>query len=523
MNRELWVIDSETDPFVFGKTPKPFVWGAKSKNQYVQFDKTEDMVNFFRDKYALVYAHNGGKFDFHFFMHLIGAYEKIVIINGRLTKFKIDGAEYRDSYSIMPIPLSAYKKDEIDYKIFTADKRKIPENKKKIEDYLKTDCEYLYDLVEEFIGFNGTKLTIASAAMSEWQKMSDENISQSQNDYNYIEKYYFGGRVECFKKGVFDENLVMIDIVSAYPDAMRNNSHPYGNVTEITKDLPDTQGEVERSFITLTCISNGAFPVRAKSGSLSFPSSSAVAEFNVTGWEYLAAIRLKLISDVTIIRVVEFETKINFKKYVDKWFAIKKSSVKKSPPYQIAKLMLNSLYGKFAQDSRDHKQLTLVPTSLVETAENNGMTLEGLISTNPDMAIMKEGEGSDKFYNLGTAASITGCVRAKLMTALATVKDRYYCDTDSIICKSIGSLPLSDNIGGWEVDTEIKKLAIAGKKMYALRSPGGETKIASKGVRLTFDEVVRVAQGETVEYKNPAPSFSITGGATFTPRNVKRT
>jgi hypothetical protein len=529
MKRELWALDSETDPFVYEESPEPFVWGAKSKDDYVKFDKTEDMVKFFHDKNCLVYAHNGGKFDFHFFMHMIKKYTQIMVINGRLTKFSIGATEYRDSYAILPIPLSKYNKQKVDYKIFTKKLRIIPENKKIIEEYLKSDCVYLLDLVESFIDTNGVKLTIAGAAMSSWWKMKVcKELNQSENDYDYLKKYYYGGRVECFKKGIFNKDLTFIDITSAYPDAMSNKHHPYGAVIEITNYLPKTIGEIERSFITLECVSHGAFPIRDKSG-LSFPNSDEILTFYVTGWEYLMAKKLGLISSVKIIRVVELETKINFKKYVDKWFAVKNSSVKKTPPYIIAKIMLVSLYGKFAQDSRDYLSLETVPINLVDAAIVYAMQRgrvavpAGIIETNHNMALVGENMPWAKFHNLGTAASITGCVRAKMMESLNTVVKPYYCDTDSILCESIGELKLVDELGGWEIDAEVTQAAIAGKKMYALKLKNGETKIACKGVRLSYQEIVSVASGKTVLYKSDAPTFSIKKKTGWTKRNVKKT
>lgn len=529
MSRELWTLDSETDPFVFEESPEPFIWGAKSKNDYVQFDKTDDMVEFFRNKTCLVYAHNGGKFDFHFFMHMIQKYTKIMIINGRLTKFFIGASEFRDSYAILPIPLSAYNKDEVDYKIFTKKMRVLPENKIIIEKYLKSDCVYLYDLVESFIKTNGLKLTIAGAAISDWEKMKVvEKLNQTENDYDYLKKYYYGGRVECFKKGVFVKELTFIDITSAYPDTMLNNSHPYGAITEITNYLPDSDSEISRSFIKLECVSQGAFPIREKSG-LSFPKSDEVVKFHVTGWEYLMAKKLGLISKIKILLVVELETEINFKQYVEKWFAVKNSAPKKSPIYILAKLMLNSLYGKFAQDSREYLALETVPINLVdvaiEDAKRRGKKAfpAGIIMTNQNMAIIGEENDFIKFNNLGTAASITGSVRAKMMESLHKVKEPYYCDTDSILCESVGDVKLTSGLGGWELDAEVTQAAIAGKKMYALKLKNGDTKIASKGVRFTYSDIVRVAHGEEVLYKSDAPTFSIKKKTSWTKRRVKKT
>ena len=79
------------------------------------------MIVFLQDKDVICYAHNGGKFDWHYITPYIDDYEPLTIIAGRLAKFTIGDCEFRDSYNIIPAPLSAYKKDDVDYNIFEKD------------------------------------------------------------------------------------------------------------------------------------------------------------------------------------------------------------------------------------------------------------------------------------------------------------------------------------------------------------------------------------------------------------------
>ena len=87
--KEIWAVDSETDPFKAGRVPAPFIWGAYNGSEYHSFTKTDDMVDFFLDKDVIVYAHNGGKFDWHFILHRLEQFEPLMVISGRLSKFKI--------------------------------------------------------------------------------------------------------------------------------------------------------------------------------------------------------------------------------------------------------------------------------------------------------------------------------------------------------------------------------------------------------------------------------------------------
>ena len=82
---------------------------------------------------------------------------------------------------------------------------------------------------------------------------------------------------------------------------------------------------------------------------------------------------------------------------------------------------------------------------------------------------------------------------------------------------------IGNELGQWEIECECDFAAIAGKKLYAFRKNDGKYKLASKGVRLTAPEIIKIAKGETVTYVPEAPTFSIKGGIRFTPRKIRMT
>ena len=67
--------------------------------------------------------------------------------------------------------------------------------------------------------------------------------------------------------------------------------------------------------------------------------------------------------------------------------------------------------------------------------------------------------------------------------------------------------------------------AIAGKKLYSIfnGSPDDDAKSASKGVRLTPNDIVNICLGETVEYANPVPAFRLGKETKFVTRKIKMT
>ena len=76
INRLLATIDLETDPFQHGRLPKPFLSGFDDGNRVVEFwgdDCILRLVEFLatlEDPY-IIYAHNGGKFDFFYFFYSV--------------------------------------------------------------------------------------------------------------------------------------------------------------------------------------------------------------------------------------------------------------------------------------------------------------------------------------------------------------------------------------------------------------------------------------------------------------------
>jgi hypothetical protein len=73
-----------------------------------------------------------------------------------------------------------------------------------------------------------------------------------------------------------------------------------------------------------------------------------------------------------------------------------------------------------------------------------------------------------------------------------------------------GNIRLGEKeLGAWKREFEADELAIGGKKLYACFSGGSLVKKASKGVRLTGEQILAIAKGATVEYANPVPKFSL--------------
>ena len=537
-----WVIDCETDPFKVGRVPQPFIWGVYGGEDYNYFtcESVQEIVDFFERQKTIVYAHNGGKFDYHYLRRFINTDESISIISGRLSKFRIGTCEFRDSMNILPVPLSAFKKDRIDYTIMEAEHRDNPIHRAEILHYLQNDCRYLHELIEEHRKENGIVLTQASASMRKWLKTSkNERPKQTAMQFERHKPFYYGGRVQCFKEGDAYCDFKLIDINSAYPRAMLEY-HPFSVDSMVLDHLP-RDGDLHKCMVHLRGIARGCFPWRnEKDHSLYFPDDEkTVRDYFITGYELIAALKHNAIKIFEVVEVKYFVNTVNFEDFIlTNWD--RRAQAKKDGNTAlsiIVKLLMNSLYGKFASDYSKYHDYLLASTDSIGAWMAAGYEYDAEWENQITLLSRPISEDKHKYYNIATAASITGYVRAMVFEALQTVDTPIYCDTDSIAAVGLGKCQLGDSLGEWKEEGDFDHYAIAGKKTYAFHKAGTpftddldddgqykHYKLACKGVDLSPSEILQVSKGIIVNYAPQVPTYSVKRTSPiFVNRNVAKT
>lgn len=533
--RPISVVDCETDPFKFGRVPQPFIWGYYNGDEYHTFSTTKELVDFLAPRREICYAHNGGKFDWHFCVDFIDAFEEgqdVTIINGRLAKFKIGECECRDSYNILPVGLAQYEKQSFDYSLLEIENRHTPENVALIEEYLKSDCFNLYSMVTKFIAEYGINLTLAGTALKQWKKINGDDVPQSKPYYyDYFSPFYYGGRVECFATGLINENFDVVDINSAYPKAM-TEKHAYGLYYDMIETMPDINSiDFERGFYSFYGVSRGALPFRdVETKKLEFHHDDVERLYHVTGWELKAAIETSSVDNIKFVRGFVHYVFTDFKDYIEYFYnkRLKAKAEGDKANDLFSKLLMNSLYGKFGSNPRNYAKYHITGDEKTMQAavilEDSAMKFSGYLGKWFVMETPLD-ESEMRFYNVATAASITGYVRAFLWRSIhATgLENMLYCDTDSLATKNIDGLELGAALGQWKHEGEFIYGAIAGKKLYAFLDNNGQWKTASKGARLTPEEIQEVATGGSAYYRFDAPTFSSTKEPHFVTRTITMT
>ena len=358
------------------------------------------------------------------------------------------------------------KKLEIDYKAKREKGHKITDEEK---EYLKHDVMIMSLALEKMFEMKITKMTIASNAMSffkdtiskkrfeEWFKppLYDKDLRQAyKGGFTYLNDIYRGKEV---KEGI------VLDVNSLYPSVMYYSPMPYGEGIYFDgKYVPD---KLYNLYIqNITCqfrIKKDMIPTIQIKNNLSFVpteylSSSNGESINLT----LTNVDLKLFLEHYDIYDISYNwgwkykssTKI-FKRYIDYWNELKVKATKEGnkPLRTIAKLMLNSLYGKFAASPEGRSKIPYLDNNIVKYK-------------------LSELEERTAYY-LPISIFITSWARDKTIRSAQAVYHRFiYADTDSLHLEGTDipeNLLISDTeLGKWKIESTFKRGKYLRQKCY---------------------------------------------------------
>lgn len=550
------ILDTETDPFdpdtramicpflavLYSDNFDPVVIWEEERDAFAR--KVVEAISALPDRYT-IYAHNGGKFDYMFFIHLIRGTIKF---KGRgIMSCRIGRHELRDSLHIIPEKLAAWKKDHFDYSRMRTDQRDT--YRREIIAYCISDCRYLLEIVRAFVERYGFKLSIGQAAQAALRQHYKVKTIGEFTDAA-LRPYFFGGRVECIRgRGRFVGEYKLYDVNAMYSKVMAFYKHPVSNEYVMRVGEPN-----ERTvFIDLECYNRGALIGKAIDGGA--PETSANishGRFLTTIHEYEVARKYNLISNVRILHCIDNMELSDFSKFVLPTYENRQKAkadmlvlTEGSAAYEEAKkddfffkYLLNNAYGKFAQNPRRYKESYITDPGDFPVFETKQGTVErdvqyGSLPSYESFRywIWEKPQEKLRFNNVGTAASITGAARSVLLDAIQNAHDPIYCDTDSLICKSLRNVELSETtLGAWKLEKTFSEVLITGKKQYAARRsdvPVGSSKelvLKSKGVSgLKWDDYLQMLNGTIVHTINKAPTLTKRGDQFYMRRAVRAT
>lgn len=538
--QRLATADCETDPFQHGREVRPFVWGYYDPELgYHHFwhdeDCTVQFVTFLGtiDTPTTIYFHNGGRFDFLFLLRHLA--QEVVIINGRIVECRIGRHVLRDSWAILPVRQAGFSqtsKTNIDYMKMRRAVRHL--HRTEILSYLSDDVTELFKAVDAFWQRFGIRLTMAGAAVAELRgalerahNVDSEELLQRLRlgDDADLRRWYFGGRVECFEDGIVHGDLKVYDVNSMYPSVMASMQHPVS-----ASFVPQNSIDDRTDFVMIDADSDGALPWRDAKGSLRFPHGRG--EYRTTGHELREAMDLGLVRVHRLTACWRATKRMSFAEFIHPIYDARMRAKAEGDETAVLhlKLVMNSCYGRFALNPEKLRTWCVLPAVISARMFNDVRSLgyepqylgpEVCFWSRP----VDEEDKQRAIMNVATGASITGAARAVLLREIAQADRPIYCDTDSLICEGLrAGADIDDTrLGAWGCEKTGTRIAIGGRKMYALFDGDDVVKIASKGVKLKADEIVRVASGDTVTYRSEAPTMSLTGAQSYLSREVRMT
>lgn len=393
----------------------------------------------------------------------------------------------RDSLKIFPLKVEEIakvfnldiQKGEIDYSKYDNMHSKDIEKllTKEEIDYCVTDVKIVARALQEQFLSGYTKMTSSSNAMEDFKirfgkgkfknyfPTLDMNYSETETVDAFIRSSYKGGYTYVnpkFKNRVIKEVGQTYDVNSLYPSVMYNKLLPYGMPLyfkgryKSNKDFPlyiqrlKCHFKLKEGFIPTIQIKGGIFSETEYLTSSRTKTSSDRITLTLTNVDLEIFFKHYDVSQITWLGGLMFEgEKGIFCEYIDYWGEIKKTS--KGGRKQLAKLMLNSLYGKFASSTEGELKEPYL--------ENNIVKYRGV-----------EGKKRPSIYT-AMASFITSYAREITQCAFQeNINICCYADTDSIhiIGKEPKNILIDEKeLGYWKLEsTWIEGKFIRAKTYY---------------------------------------------------------
>lgn len=274
--------------------------------------------------------------------------------------------EFRDSFKKLPMTVARIAlsfgygegKGEIDYHAprpvgyrMTAAER----------DYVRRDVAIVAKAIKQVHDNKMSGLTVAGDSLSTYKRMMPRfrdvfPVLSPAMDAE-IRRAYRGGYTyaDARHRGKIVGGGIVLDVNSLYPHVMRNMPMPYG-VPEFTDGAPANLDDLCIFAVTFTAkLKPGHLPCIQIKNSGAFTAAQYLTDIDEPTELVVTNIDWKLYEDHYDIDIIEWSGTWSFKsaygffdEYIDHWMSVKQNS--EHGIREIAKLHLNSLYGKFASN-----------------------------------------------------------------------------------------------------------------------------------------------------------------------------
>lgn len=461
------VINIETQKFNYGNNIDSFFYFIHSNGNStyyfhnLKFDGEFIIYYFLTHNYKWVNSKKLKNNEFSTLINMMNQFYQI--------KFKYNNVEiiFLDSLKILPFSVNdvaqafnlKIRKLEIDYNM-KRDKNHIL-TKKEIE-YLENDCRIMSEALKITFLQGDTKMTAGANALKAYKTYVDNwkylfPILNNETHEN-IKLSYKGGYVYCNKKGDIGKGIVL-DVNSLYPSVMYNNPYPYGLPLFFNGEYK-TDLEYPLYIQQISCqfeLKDGYLPTIQLKNGLGFnpveylkSSNNEIITMTLTCVDLEIFFKHYDVFNLEYICGYKFKAMYNmFKEYIDFYMDIKSKTT--GALRQLAKLKLNSLYGKFA-------------TGIDVTGKHP------VLKDNHVSYVKNDKEEREPIY-LPVGTFVTAYARKVTITSAQSCYDRLlYTDTDSLHLKG-WEIPKNIEIhetklGAWKIENKFDRARFIKPKTY---------------------------------------------------------
>lgn len=527
----------------------PLMVGHIYKNKYECFKGDNCLADYMArmssiiDQDTVVWAHNGGRYDFHLLLEDAmkisdGTLEnpiEILDIHGKYIQMTVklpNGLKlyFRDSYSLIPSSLNKIAKDfgiegKLDEDIVNVTRDELLNHAQYVK-YNKQDCKILQNILGIYQSqcidaFKVDPLNHPSASSygkrvfySQYYNAKKTPLyTLPRNVHNFVNRSYGGGRCEVFYRGICHEKLKYYDINSSYPNAgclplpyskpIRHGD--LNHVNDIHNFLTRHPGFYEVKVIKC---GNGK-PIHGvmHEGKYIFPkfnyNSPSIILFSEEikyglslGWDY------QLLNG--------YEFKLNnwgkefFERMYNEKFKAKKAG-NKALEYSY-KITANSSYGFFGYDKYNRHVTKIYNKDMLEHVKCLEYNARASFYEYDDKILAYENTNvllDD--VNIAVASAITSYGRIHLHKLIDSIEKNkgsvYYVDTDSLITDlTLEEIPNLQQLVGEKLgqlkselvsEDVITKAVFVSSKLYGFETQKGKIESHAKGVHKNKEELFK--------------------------------
>lgn len=451
------------------------VIGTYDGEQYRSFYEMGDFLNFAlstSNRGRWFYAHAGGLYDVQFVLdyilkHKMGEYEVDAKFSGssaiivKIRKGK-NCWYFLDSFWLLRASLR-----DIGAKMVGIAKGGLDPNegasREQIEayyrdtpiveltEYNKTDNEILWKAIAIFqnslLDLGGQlQMTLASSAMALFRRRFLKQTIKTRAGVNATARgAYIASRVEVLSKTC--ENANYFDINSSFPYAMTKPAP--GHLRSMRRTVPPGENQlyIAKAIITSPERFLPPLPYRTPDHRIYFPTGTWEGQFSNVDLELIEEVggRIESIEEVLV-----FEPFLDLADYATTLYEMRRVLDDSDPMRTILKLLLNSLYGKFAEQS-EKQSLHVNPPAFFfndPTIKERDMLMPGVW--------LAWSESEVEHAHVPLAMHITALARRNLFRFMDKCKETYYCDTDGFACDMETEFETGDSLGALKLEKVLR-------------------------------------------------------------------